>query len=758
MLAIKKQLTFTIIFISKTIMKLFFTFFIGVLFYNTTTFGQLTASERQRLISFQSYIDKAQDALNKIDGKKDSLIKISKNDDLNLLYTDVLLRQVNEFQATITADKVYTYDQRKGIITATESFINAVNNKTNLWMRKKNKTYQPAQIQTAFNAFTTAANLTAIDASIKPVLEANDYETAQLIATCDYIKLNVEKNKLQGILAFKYAKANPSDMIKVLKRYANEIPNADSILKASAYKYPNTLYSYLQDTSSKNMFNAMVLKINDTLLNLVSAVAKNNNGQKIMPFLDNILKGKQTLADVDRISGGNDSLAFYKLLVKTQIDYAKRMLANDTPMLYTNLNDKLKEWSYTYFVAWINEYHDKPESYRMRSAENLNATEIYYLLTQNEEEIFTSTYRLLFDRMIARAPNRRGDTLMQMVNLDKYKKFIKLAANFNRLSPFLNSMPSNTAKALMEAFVTNLDKSIEEATDVADAYSSIKDTSIKVTLRNKIAKNLTLASANQNLNAERIYKLEYDVMQGFEDPKFNWQTLGVASPYEVTPESLLDSTKGISMLMFFYGDKDKDGQNSFQSFLGTFSDGNWRIDQSNNQWVTLAYKKSKVPIIIYANRPFYNPKAKPEPDAQAQEDLINFLKAKKIEPKIIVHRGHSYHTIYTIEQIYSQPKMVFLGSCGGYKLLQDVMDKGNDVHIVSTKQVGSMSVNNPMLKYIASKLGNGENINWPKMWETLAAGALSGNKDFLDYIPPHKNLGALFLKAYQNSVAMGPNP
>jgi hypothetical protein len=716
----------------------------------------LSANDLQRLRSFQRYVDAAQTELNKIDGKPDSLIKLGNNTDLNLLYTDAVNRQIDDLQKAIDAEKKFDYEARKNAIVSLESFIKLLNTNARDWMRNKNKLYPIENIVGFIKGFKDAIYLANDKKSIAPVLEILSYKEGDILTKVPFLQTNAKTNKAISIVALKYAAMFPKELIKVLKNYPGEIANEDELLIKATRANPNTLYSYVQDTGRRNSLMPLVRRSNDKLVQTITKIAQRNNGQKIMPFVDNIISGKQNIDEIDRISGGADSVAFYRLLVNTQLNYAQRMLLRDTPLLYDQMQLKLKEWSYDYFVHWINELHDHPNTnYRLRSSDNLTATEIYYLLVNNEEEIYTSSYRLLFDRMLSRTPGTRGDSLLIMVSTDKFKKFIKMAANYNRLSPFLNSMPMATGQALMDAFVSNIENSLEEATDVADAYSSIKDSTIKVSMKSKMDRIYDLALKNNNKKVQLMYGLELDVINGYDNPNFNWATIGVSSPFEMNLNRLKDTGGKINILMFFYGDKDQDGQTSFQSFIRTFSNGNWDIS-GNPEWVVVKSKKGTIPVTFYANRPLYNPKLKPEPDQVAQENLINFLQKNNINPKVVVHRGHSYHTEYTIEQMYSEPSMVFLGSCGGYKLLNQILAKGDDSHIISTKQVGTKSVNDPMLKDLSESIAQNKPINWPQMWERLKAGPLKANKEFEDYIPPHKNLGALFLKAYEYKLKNQP--
>jgi len=52
---------------------------------------------------------------------------------------------------------------------------------------------------------------------------------------------------------------------------------------------------------------------------------------------------------------------------------------------------------------------------------------------------------------------------------------------------------------------------------------------------------------------------------------------------------------------------------------------------------------------------------------------------------------------------------------------------------------------------------SGKGIDWVSMWKDLTGKFTSGDakEKFDDYIPPYKNLGAIFIKAYKKS--MGDN-
>ncbi|MFM7840153.1 MAG: hypothetical protein ACKO6K_11330, partial [Chitinophagaceae bacterium] len=126
-----------------------------------------------------------------------------------------------------------------------------------------------------------------------------------------------------------------------------------------------------------------------------------------------------------------------------------------------------------------------------------------------------------------------------------------------------------------------------------------------------------------------------------------------------------------------------------------------------------------------------------------------------LQPSIYVHRGHSYHVKSTLKRIGSSARIVLLGSCGGYNNLSEVLSISEDAHIISSKQTGTMFVNDPLLQAINTQLLAGKNINWVTLWQSLAArlGTSAARASFDDYIPPYKNLGAVFMKAYKKALS-----
>jgi hypothetical protein len=332
-----------------------------------------------------------------------------------------------------------------------------------------------------------------------------------------------------------------------------------------------------------------------------------------------------------------------------------------------------------------------------------------------------------------------------------------MAAAFNTLDEFLASFPSasrkgveDPANTLMRAFVKNLDKTdgLEDGADVADSYASIAETLLPVAKRmlENIRENQQEAVQQGSRKGMVIYSiLEKLFLSADSTRKIDLtKELGIPPVYQVPFKDLADDSGRVHVQLFIYGDKD--GIGVFPGLVNLFNNSNWKIDPSNKYWVRITSAKGK-PVTLYMNRPL--PEEQNE-DAKAQEELNNYLQQQGVIPRVTINRGHSYNAPYTIAQMSPASKIVFMGSCGGYNMIHDILEKAPDAHIIGTKQIADAPVNNPFLRLLMEKLRTGNDIEWIGFWKELDK--IVTDKIFEDYVPPHKNLGALFIKAYTKAM------
>ena len=693
---------------------------------------------------FHGYVDAEQKKALLADGKDDKLFSPSFNEDVNFQITNALINRVNDLQKKIEKDSAIGGQIKVLYIRGIERLLRDLN--ANWRYNRFVSTYLPEILQ----GYERCVELDIKKTSIENYIDQLPYDVARPLLDCTAFEKNSGYRISKNILVRKYCELHPEQIFATLLTTLRQIPDfpfTDSLIIVAGHRYPKQLYDY---AAANNVLATRIRKVNDPFVQaIVKMTASGGSGQLYFPFLDNIVKGKMTLADIDAVR--NDSIQYYKLLVKTHIDYTERLLNKDTAFEFDALSDMMTKKAIQVFVNTINALHNENAVTRFRIIQPLSAQELYYLAVLSDGIIYTSSFvKGIFPLMMSRIGNR-GDSLLMSVNFDKYRKLIKMSAAYNTLSTFLASFKDQqNANDLMRAFVSNLEKSggLEDGVDVADSYASIVETikpiadEMLVNIRANYQRNVS-ANNKKGIEMYRILEklfISADTTQQIDLTK----ELSIPPVYSVSNKDLQNENGGINIQVFIYGDED--GIKVFPHILGMFNNANWKIDRSNPNWVTISSIKGK-PVSLYLNKPL--PEEKDE-DAKAQEALCNYLERNGLKPTVTINRGHSYNAPYTIKQMFATSKIVFMGSCGGYNLIHDILEKAPDAHIIGTKQIADAPVNNPFLKLLAETLRNGNSIEWIPFWKELDK--MITNEIFEDYVPPHKNLGAIFIKAYKIAI------
>lgn len=703
---------------------------------------------------FHDKINEEQLQLDKQDGKADGLIKVSARQDINLEVTDALIRKIDELQLQVEKDSLIKTNNEK--VRNLGYIENLVKGFRGAWKAKEfNPLYAPLLVQT----FEKVLADNVKGKSMVPIINESPYQVNKIIIEIFVDNKGYADSK--KILYLQFCKLNPDKILQTIGPYSNE-PFADSLIVESCLYNPTGIYTVAQAADTK--IGLLVHRNTNPVVQTVVALSKTPNALLYFPFLDDIMKGKQTVESIKKYVGENgkgyDSVGYFKLLVKTEISYFKRMVspAKDTPIAMfgpNGLRETLQNKAIQHFVTPINALHELSNiNARMKAIDSLSAVDLYFMMVMSENEIYTSSYKHSFFRLLQRLGKQpRTDSLLLDVHFDYFKKFIKMAANFNKLDTFLKFMPKSSSQVLMRGFIANLDKtgSLEDAIDVADSYSSITDEKLKQTILQYIGENESNAIQNNNTRGKTIYGLLKTIFLS-ADEKNNinlTSVLGIPSIYEIANKEMQDDKGRIVQQVYWYGDED--GKTFFPQFINSFSSKDWIINP-NKEWYEIRSKKGNV--WVYANRPLDNDA---NLDDSAQIHLNKYLADNEIHPSVVVHRGHSYWLIRTIRRMSGNAKIVMLGSCGGYKNLNDIIEKNPEAHIISTKEIGTGDINRPILNYMNQAFESGNTIVWKDMWASLTK-LFSGDpsravrESWEDYIPPYKNLGAIFLKGYNNMM------
>lgn len=702
------------------------------LLFATGVFSQQTSIPLMRQI-FHDRIDQSQHSIDAADRKADGLFVWGTDEEVNQQLTYSLYKQVDELQLQIEADANLDGNGKikflRGLNEVLASFENSF----------KYRSLKAIELPNMINAYTEAMKLDKQGESIVPVIDKYEIEVGEIISKSYPFINSPNKSEIYQLLVLKACQRDPDRILPILTSNPN-ISFADSLIKLVAYHNQEDVYTYAQSTNTA--LGRRIQSINDPLVKMISKLALINEGRLYFPFLDNLYKGRMTMEDVQKAL--KDDNKYYKLLVKTQIEYSDRLRKRDTPMVMHTLTGMLKKKAMDLYINVINGLHESPDNIRMRVVEPLNPQELYYLCVMGETEIYTSSYLKVYERIFQRMKTPSSDSLLMSVNFNYFKKFIKMAAGYNTLDDFLRRMSKDNAQILMKAFANGLEKtgSLEDAVDVADSYASISDEDLRKLILTEVQNSYQQLSKNGDSRGANIYEIMNNIFLSIDSANHIniSEKYGIPPVYQMPSASLRDSSGRIIVQQFFYGDKD--GNFVFNNFIGAYSNKNWKI-VSKPEWIEVS-STSGTPVTIYANKPLDSEK---DLDAKAQADLGDYLTEKNINPTVVIHRGHSYFVKYTIQQLAPSAKVVLLGSCGGYHNLHGVLEVCPFAHIIASKQVGSGTINQPMIMMLTDQLRLGKDLNWPAMWKDFNA-RFKGNDLFNDYVPPHKNLGAIFIMAY----------
>ena len=699
---------------------------------------------------FHERIDAQLKLLDKTDGKIDQFIKVSANEDINQVVSDIMFHRTRDLADSVELNPLIPANNEKvRYLSYIERLIIAYREG---W---RSKELNPLYAKILVSGFEKAMKDNIKGISMAARIEDLPYETGNVLTSL--FSDNPGYKECKKILFLKYSLIHPDKIIDNILPYCNE-PFADSLVTVCSRYNPTAVYTASQ--AAGTLVGKLIRRNNSPVVRTLLAISESEGALLYFPFLDDLVSGKKTMQEIKKYAGngenGYDSVGYFKLLVQTEMEYFRRMASpqKDTPVAFLGANglrDMLKQKALKHFITPINELHAENNlSVRMKAIEPLSPVDLYYMLVTGETDIYTSSYKHSYERMMQRmGTNPRGDSLLLHVNFDQFRKFIKMAANFNKLDDFLKTMPLYKSSILMQAFVSNLDKTgnLEDAVDVADAYSSINNKKLLKTILGHITDNEITATSNNNAHGRMVYGLLKIIFQSADSASTIdlAKETGIPPIFKIDIKDLVDDSNRIIQQVFFYGDKD--GQDYFKSFISSFSPLHWKLSMKP-EWAEIRSLKGPK-ILIYANRPL---DSDTNQDDTAQLHLFQYLLNNDLHPSIVIHRGHSYWLPHTLQMMPDDVKIVILGSCGGYNDLKHVLEFSPDAHIISTKEIGKGDINKPIINYINQTLLAGKPVVWKTMWATLsrqfATADAETRQSWEDYIPPYRNLGAIFIKAY----------
>ncbi|HEU5168835.1 MAG TPA: hypothetical protein VFU29_25000 [Chitinophagaceae bacterium] len=565
--------------------------------------------------------------------------------------------------------------------------------------------------------------------------------TQVLAATFSQYK---EHGLLDDLAVYKRMASSPEFILSFLENEPG-FRYADSLLLIAAAYDPLKIVLYLNQR--KTELDDKIRNTKNIYLQQIISLAADRNASEVLPFVLAIAENRTTKEEI--LETRKDIVKYFQLLVNTTKESGE---PEGPSFIFQKLLRKgLKEKSLSFYVNEMNELHSAPDGIRFASVKGLRPEDIYYIITSCGDELYTSSFLGLYKRLMENFKSQSADSLFSIVQYDNFRIFMRMAANYNVLTDFLNKMPEEKAAALINRFLSGIESDtnsgLEKAMDIGDSFIGL-DSAVVISdmIQKELLANLNRCQSGQLFFGMRLYSIllqVFDLVKQKNSLNKLWTTLG---NYDLLERKALQNKNGeIIQMVLFYGDED--GIASFKNFQKLFTDTTkWKTSRNEN-WVTVR-SVSEQPIVIYANLPL---DSKEELDIKAQDSLFIFLKQEAIEPVVLVHRGHSYHLDNTLKRLTPSVRLAILGSCGGSNSAISIASINPDAQLIVSKKTGSKSINDPIINIINETLLNREDLSWPIIWEKLSA--RFSNDEFTrnlfsEYIPPGKNVSLFVLKLF----------
>lgn len=570
--------------------------------------------------------------------------------------------------------------------------------------------------------------------------------------------------QLQAIIAAK----NHQQLLTTL----NQKPALSVRLMPFFYNQPNVYQSFLNNHLSTNDY-LFLNAVNQFKFpkNYTTAIEKTsiNNPSCIKPHLYKQNAVKQILQQ-----SLNDTVQFinqllHKLPAQSEAYLLAGLLFNDSLCL-PEVNQIIKQpqnlFNHLIFLAKNQNPIAKKtvaEKLTRLSLETINQQQnllkqltpihLYFLMLYGNEEISALNFNAIHNAFISQINANNIEKFITETNQHKLDEFLALLADYNQLNAFCNLFSNEQFSILINQLLNQLTLNdtnpVKQAANLALVFSMLKHPKHIAVVETALIENYNLAQRKKtqillgliisSANQKCLHKCNTISSIGAHYTIPNTKKTNVRSLYK--NDSLL------VQYHFFYNDDD--GRVSYQDFIKTFNN---KWEKTGNKWVdiyTQTQNNRKQCIVIY----------KPHAEHHLNTLVDSLNRCLKTAPQLIVHRGHSYYVNKTIKHIGRNTKLVFLGSCGGYRNISRVLNQAPEAQIISSKQIGSKLVNTPLLNKLTQSLFTTDTLQWNTFWQDLET-QFSHNPNaqqyFANYIPPNKNQQLIFIKRYYELTSTHP--
>jgi len=241
---------------------------------------------------FHGYVDAEQKNILKSDGKADNKFTLSSDDDINFLLTKAATTQIDWLQYKIEKDSLLSHNKKVYYLRGLAGLLK------DLQKEWKAKLINPLNFPATVEAFDVCMQLDKKGLTIENYVTNLDYDVALPIVNAAGFDENPGLKNSRNELLRKYCLLHPEKTFITLT-HSPDVSFADSLVRLVAKKYPAQLYNYAQ---ANNKLGYIIRNItDDVFIKSIVQMAKSKSGQQYFPFLDNIINGRITIAQIDAV-------------------------------------------------------------------------------------------------------------------------------------------------------------------------------------------------------------------------------------------------------------------------------------------------------------------------------------------------------------------------------------------------------------------------------------------------------------------------
>jgi hypothetical protein len=467
------------------------------------------------------------------------------------------------------------------------------------------------------------------------------------------------------------------------------------------------------------------------------------NLNKLLPFGIAIQEGRMTPDSVMMLASkpANYHMAFTEEVIRLHMNEDPAIKGYLTGYFSGANADQAK-----IFIDPINQLHESADRERYYVINSLPAQDLYMIMVGGAPVFYTSSFMYTFNKFMKEVEKEGLENFFERIGFFEFGDFVSLASGYGVIDKLIKQMNEEKFANMLSNYMRRhirtdrVDRDlITDGMILSEILFGIRD--------NKKARDIIVQKINEiSVTEQRSDVLVQRMFAGFKDillDSMQGKLKEIESMYEVLEVDRLKIRDTIVQAGLFYDDVD--GLSSFNNYLSFFPEAEWDKEDRGN-YVVIRSKKGN-PMLIFLNK-----LNTADGDMAAQNEMLANIDSSGLQITSFLHRGHSYHLAKSLKRIPNSAQFVYLGSCGGYNDVVKVFQANPDAHIISTRNIGSKLINDPILSRVNNQAVANQNMEWIPLWDSFDKSFKSKNTKelFSAYIPPHKYIGIIFIREVFN--------